>query len=149
MKGVHTYTPAVADGPSDDTPCISLGTDLQREDLGGIQPRNCEPGGSEDGRVQEHEEGGCTANLRAVTVAGVDGCACETSRDEHAYALAYGAPVKCPSTTDSVEREDADQGGKLLRNIVMLATDCGLFGQTRDRSYHVCNIVDTADPETV
>ena len=45
--------PAVTNGPANDTPCVTLGTDLQWEDLSWVKPWNSEPGGAEGGREEE------------------------------------------------------------------------------------------------
>lgn len=110
--------PAVADGPADDTPGVALGADLQREDLGRVQPGDGEPGGTKDGCVEEDEEGGGAADLGAVGVVGVDGCAGQAAGGEHADALADGAPVESPAAADPVEGEDADEGGELRSEVL-------------------------------
>lgn len=38
VMGEGAYQPAVADGPSDDAPCVTLCPNLEWEDLGGVEP---------------------------------------------------------------------------------------------------------------
>lgn len=45
--------PAIAHGPADNTPCVTLSTNLKREDLSWVQPGDGEPGGTEGGCEQE------------------------------------------------------------------------------------------------
>ena len=45
--------PSIPQGPANHTPGITLGTDLKREDLSRIQPRDCEPGSTEGGCKEE------------------------------------------------------------------------------------------------
>ncbi len=47
MKIEKPYEPAVSDRPADDAPSVTLCTDCEGEDLGGVQPRNGEPCGAE------------------------------------------------------------------------------------------------------
>ena len=61
--GKDECQPAVTNGPANDTPCVTLGTDLQREDLSWIKPWNSEPGGAEGGREEEDHSN----RTRAVT----------------------------------------------------------------------------------
>lgn len=57
-NGAEKCKPAVSDGPANDTPCVTLGADLQGEDLGRVQPWDSEPGGAEGGSEQEdHGDG--------------------------------------------------------------------------------------------
>ena len=51
--GKDECQPAVTNGPANDTPCVTLGTDLQWEDLSWVKPWNSEPGGAEGGREEE------------------------------------------------------------------------------------------------
>lgn len=109
-----TYTPAVADGPANDTPGIALGPNLQREDLSRVQPGNRQPRGTENCRVEEHEERCSTTDVALAGLAfGIDGCASQPTGDQHANALANSPPVQSPTTTDAIDGEDTDQGGEL------------------------------------
>lgn len=121
------HTPPIANGPADHAPGIAFGTNLEGENLCRVEPWYREPSSSEDGRVKEDEECGGTADLRAAAaVACIHGSSGKTAGDEHADALAGGAPVESPAATDSIQGEDTNERGK-----------------------HVCDVVDTADPETI
>ena len=104
-----TYRPAVTNRPTDHTPCIALGTDLQREDLGGVEPGHGKPSSAEDGGEEEHEEGGGTTHAAFVAF----GCVCSSTSEaaggEHADSLTDGAPVEGPATADTVECENAEE----------------------------------------
>lgn len=105
--------PAVSDGPANHSPGVSFSADLEREDLGGVEPGHGEPGGAEGGGEQEDHgdgagavaSGGRGAEGMVLTHAG------ETPGEEHGDALDDRAPVEGPATADSVECEDADEGG--------------------------------------
>lgn len=56
------YQPAIADAPSYDAPRVTLCPDLQREDLGWVQPRHRKPRRAEYRREEENEKGGCDAS---------------------------------------------------------------------------------------
>ena len=57
--GAEECEPAVANGPADDAPGIALCAHFEGEDLGGVEPRDGEPGRAEDGREDEdHGDGG-------------------------------------------------------------------------------------------
>ena len=51
--GKDECQPAIADGPAYDTPCVTFGTNLQRENLSWVKPWNGEPGGAEGGGEEE------------------------------------------------------------------------------------------------
>ena len=126
-KSGDTYRPSVPDRPTHHTPRVTSGTDFQWKDLSRVQPRHCQPRRSENSGEQEHEEDGCATHARSVSTASfrVDRSTGETTGAEHADALADGAPVESPATTDPIESEDANQGGE-----------------------HVGDIVETGNPET-
>lgn len=63
-----SYRPAVANGPSYHTPCVALGTNLQWENLGRVEPGHCEPCSTENSREEEYEEGGCTTHTAFVSI---------------------------------------------------------------------------------
>ena len=56
--GKDECQPAVADRPANDTPCITLSSDLQRENLSWVEPWNGEPGGAESGGEEEDHRNG-------------------------------------------------------------------------------------------
>lgn len=121
VLGYVTYTPAVANGPADDAPSIALGADLERENLGGVQPRHGQPGGAENRSIEKHEKGCGAADLGAVRVGGVDGGAGEATGGKHADALANSTPVQSPAAADAVECKDTNQSGRLGH-----VSDCAL-----------------------
>lgn len=57
--GAEKGEPAIAHGPADDTPGVTLGTDLEREDLSGVQPWDGEPSSTES-CCKEEDHGDCT-----------------------------------------------------------------------------------------
>lgn len=111
--------PSVADRPAYNTPGVALGADLQRKDFGRVQPGNSKPGGAKDEREEiNHGDGGVTvagSRLDVAAVGGVQTQAREGASEEHGDTLANGSPIECVTTTNSVEREDTDQGGELMR----------------------------------
>ena len=56
--GKNECQPAVTNGPADNTPRVTLGTDLQWENLSWVKPWNSEPGGAEGGREEEDHSNG-------------------------------------------------------------------------------------------
>lgn len=54
-----TYQPAVTNTPPYYTPCITLRADLQREDLGRVEPRYRQPSRAENGGEEKDKEGSC------------------------------------------------------------------------------------------
>ena len=123
-----TYRPTVANGPANHTPGVASGTDFQWEDLSRVQPWYSQPCGAEDGGEEEHEENGPAADTRGTRAIGfsVDGSAGKTASTEHADTLADGAPVESPATAYPIQGKDTNKGGE-----------------------HVCDIVETGDPESV
>ena len=123
--GQDECEPAIANGPSDHTPSVAFGSDLQGEDLGWVEPWDGEPGGAEC--CCEEEDHGHGAGAVASSGSGARRMSeterCETTCQEHRDALDDGAPVQGPSTTDSVKSEDADECGQ-----------------------HVCDCIQTRDP---
>ena len=106
--------PSVTDGPSDDTPGVTLGTDLEREDLGGVEPGDGKPGGAKGGGEKEdHSHGtGAVGFGRSGTERLVLTRAGKTASEEHGNTLDNGAPVESPATTDAIKSEHADECGK-------------------------------------
>lgn len=51
--GAKECEPAIAHGPTDDTPGVTLGTDLEREDLSRVKPWDGKPGSTEGGCEEE------------------------------------------------------------------------------------------------
>ena len=65
-RGRRAYSPSVSNTPSYHTPGIAFGTNLQGEDLGGVEPGNGKPGGAEAGGEDEGEGSGGGAVLGCV-----------------------------------------------------------------------------------
>ncbi len=118
----ESYRPTIPNGPTNHTPRIPSRTDFQREYLSRVKPGHGKPRSSENSSEEEHEEGCCAADSACVfaSVDFVDGGAGETAGGEHADALAYGAPVEGPAAANTVEGEDADEGGHLGSLAVLL-----------------------------
>ena len=51
--------PAISQGPTNDAPGVALGSDLEWEDLSGVQPWDGEPSGAESG-CEEEDHSDCT-----------------------------------------------------------------------------------------
>jgi len=60
--GAEECEPAVADGPADDAPSVALCAHFEGEDLGRVEPWDCEPGCAEDGREDE-DHGDCCVSV--------------------------------------------------------------------------------------
>ena len=106
--------PSVTDRPSNDTPGITLSTDLEREDLSRVEPGDSQPGGAE--RSSEEEDHSYSAGAIAFSRGGTEGLiltrAGETTSEEHSNTLDDRSPVESPATADTVESEDTDEGSK-------------------------------------
>ena len=63
-----TYQPAVPNTPPYDAPSIAFGAYLEREDLGRVEPRHCEPSRAEDEGEQNDERCSCSAILISLYV---------------------------------------------------------------------------------
>lgn len=113
--GQDECEPAVANGPANNTPGVALGADLERENLGGVEPWYCEPGRTEGCCEEEDHSHGArrisASHGRAYFVLETEGG--ETTSEEHGDTLDDGAPVEGPATTNSVESEDTNECGKL------------------------------------
>ncbi len=59
----EAYSPSVSNTPAYHAPCVTFGANLQREDLGGVEPGNGKPGGAEAGGEDESEGSGSGAEL--------------------------------------------------------------------------------------
>lgn len=126
-RGEQEDAPAVTNRPTDHTKGVASRANVQGEYFGRVKPRDRQPRGPKDGRVQEHKEGRPGTQGRLVALGrGVDRGSGETSGGETAYPLADGAPVQGPPTTDAVQRKDTDQ-----------------------RRKHVGDVVETTDPQPV
>ena len=109
-----TNRPTIANRPSNNAPCITLGTNLQGEDLGGIEPRDSKPGRTKNHGVQEDEKGcGATDMRLARRVGGVESDFSKSANKEAADSLAGSSPVQSPAATDPIKGEDTDKSGKL------------------------------------
>ena len=72
-----TYYPSISNGPTDDTSRIILGANLQREDLGRVQPPHDKPSGPEDGSEEKYERPGSPTRPSFVS----KGCAIGDTRE--------------------------------------------------------------------
>lgn len=109
--GAEQSKPAISDRPSDHTPCVTLGTDFQWEDLSGIQPWNSEPCGTESGGEEEDHGNSagavCLGRSRSERV-GLTSSGKTTSK-RHGDTLDHGSPIQGPATTDAIEGEDTNE----------------------------------------
>lgn len=118
--GAEQSEPTIADGPTNDTPCVAFGTNFKWEDFGWVQPRDREPGGAKSSSEKEdhsHSTGAVAARRRA-TLHLVETQAREAAGKEHGNTLHDGAPVESPAAANTVESEDANEGGKLYRSVI-------------------------------
>lgn len=56
--GKQEGEPAVTNGPANDTPCVTLGTNFQWENLSWVEPWDSEPGGAKGGCEEENHSNG-------------------------------------------------------------------------------------------
>lgn len=92
--GKTTYTPAIADGPANDTPSIALGSNLQGKNLSRVEPRNSKPSSTKYRSIKKYEKCCGAANMGLATFAlGIDRSSSEATCNEHAYALSNCSPV--------------------------------------------------------
>lgn len=115
--------------PSNNAEGVTLSPNFQGENLSRIQPRNRQPRRAED----ESENVDKARRRRAVRVrrgdvtgrARVEARSRHPSGQEHCHALTYSAPVQCPSPADSIEREDADERGEHVEDVIETADPSG------------------------
>ena len=100
-----THQPAVSDRPSNDTPCVTLSSDFEREDLGRVEPWDSKPGGSKGEGEDEHHSDGCVADSFVALGANPT----EDGEKQHGNTLKHGAIVESPATTDTIECEHTDE----------------------------------------
>ncbi|KAL8895343.1 MAG: hypothetical protein Q9207_008211, partial [Kuettlingeria erythrocarpa] len=106
--------PSITDRPANDTPRVPTRADFKGEDLGGVEPWDGEPGGTEGHCEEEdHCDGAAAEGLCAGRIiAGIDGVdrdAGETAGEEETDALDDGTPVESPAAADAIEGEDAHE----------------------------------------
>ena len=110
----HHSKPAIADGPANNTPGVTFGTDFQGKDLSRVQPWYCEPGGAESGcEKEDHGNSAVSITLGSVGVTvglGRETSCCESAGTKHGNPLNARAPGESPPTTDPVKCEDTDEG---------------------------------------
>ena len=113
--GQQEGKPAVTNGPANDTPSVTLGTNLQWEDLGWIEPWDSKPGGAKGGCEKENHRNGAGAVASGKSRASwvLETSSRQTASEEHRDTLDNGAPVQGPAATDSIEGEDTDEGREL------------------------------------
>ena len=113
-----TYKPAVANRPSDNTPCITLGSDFQREDLGWVQPGHSQPCRTEgEGEEVNHSNSGVTIACSRFGVPGNTSILTQVrkgSGEEHGDSLADGTPVQSDATPNAIKGEHTDESRKLV-----------------------------------
>ena len=140
-NGKEECQPPVANGPTNHTPCVTLCTDLQGEDLSRVQPWDREPGSAE-GCCEEEDHGnsaGAGTFSRSRTNRVLEANSGESTSQEHRDTLNDRAPVQGPATTDPVQSEDANESSHLR----MIST---YPGNRHKATYHVGNGVQPRDP---
>ena len=89
--GQHESEPAIADGPANHTPGVTLGTNLEWEDLSRVEPWHSEPGGTEGGcEKEDHSDGSgapCPGGAKVALFSQVETHACKATSGEHSNAL--------------------------------------------------------------
>ena len=125
--GKKECQPAIANGPANDTPSITLSTYFQGENLSRVQPWNSEPGSTEC-RCEEEDHGNsarasAASGSRALWMLETDSS--KSTSEEHRDALDNGAPIQCPTTTDPVQSEDTNESSHLH----LISTDSDVHGQ--------------------
>lgn len=112
----HHSKPAVANGPADDTPGVTLGTNFQGKDFSRVKPWDSKPSGTKGGSEQEdHGDGAIGIAFSSIFVTGSVGSKTgrgKTSSAEHGNTLDNRAPVESPATTDPVKCEHTDEGSE-------------------------------------
>ena len=114
-NGKDECQPAIADGPANDTPCVTLSSDLQRENLSWVEPWNGKPGGAKGGGEEENHRNStrCITSSERRSSWMLETSGGETTGEEHGDTLNDGTPVQGPAPTNSVESEDTNEGSKL------------------------------------
>lgn len=112
--GAEECEPAIAHGPADDTPGVTLSTDLEREDLSGVEPWDGKPGSTE-GCCEEEDHSDSAVGQRLghggakrVLLTEVR----EDTGEQKRETLDNRAPVESPATANAIEGEDTDKCGK-------------------------------------
>lgn len=104
---------------------------MDGEDLGGVQPRDSKPRGTENKGIQiNHRRSGSTPLIGSVDVAvssRVQATPRKTADEEHGDGLPDGAPVECPSATNTINGVHADKGRKHVEDVVEASDPLGFF----------------------
>ena len=108
---------AVANRPADNGPGATFGADVEREDLGGVEPWSGEPGGAEGGGVEEGH-GGDAGAVGFLAGSWRIGEFVEDTRDEKDQGHANGAPDHGGATAESVKGIDGKDDGEHVADIV-------------------------------
>ena len=113
--GKNEREPAVTNRPANNAPCVTLGTDLQWEDLSWIKPWDSEPGGAKCGREEENHGNSTRAVASSESRSSwvLKTGSGETTSKEHRDTLDDRAPVQGPAATDSVEGENTNESSQL------------------------------------
>ena len=137
--GDDAYGPPVANAPTKDAPRVALGSHLERENLGGIQPWDCQPSGAETHAENERERcSRCTVCCCLVLVNNRGSG--ETTRQKHGDSHHNGPQVQRLAPPKAIKGENGEQGGELRQ--VSMDRDA----QIRQRPYHVGDIVNAGQP---
>lgn len=125
------YSP-VSNTPSNNTPRVPLCSDMDREDLGRVEPRNRKPGSTKDEGVQiNHGRSGSAPLVRSANIAicpCVEAATGKPADKKHGHSLSNRAPVEGPSAPDAIDGVDADQGGEHVEDVVETGNPLCLTG---------------------
>ena len=124
QKGGDHRDDAVADGPADHGPGPTFRTDVQGEDLGGVEPRGGEPRGAKGGGVEERH-GGDGGTVRALVGAFNLGVFVEDAGDEEDEGHADGAPDHGAAATEAVEGVDGENDAEHVADVVEAGKELG------------------------
>lgn len=128
---MRKYLP-VSNTPSNNTPRISLCSDMDGEDLGRVEPGNSKPGSTKDEGIQiNHGRSGSAPLIRSVDIAicpRVEAATRQPADEEHGDSLTNRAPVEGPSAPDTIDGVHADQGGKHVEDVIKAGNPLCLAG---------------------
>ena len=115
---------AVADRPADHGPGAPFGADVQREDLGGVEPGGGEPGGAKGGGVEERHggDGGAVCALVGPFHLGVF---VEDTGDEEDEGHGDSAPDHGATASEAVEGVDGENDAEHVADVVETGQELG------------------------
>lgn len=133
---------ARTDGPADDAPRVALGTDIQREGLSRVHPRDRQPCSAEGRGVQEDEERRGAAILRGLRRVLPQELA-ERAGQEERGTLHDRAPPEADAAPEPVNRH---YGKKRAEHVGDLCEIRALARRSGTRGREETCIVETGKP---